>query len=180
MNCVAHFRADFERLLLDRRTKPGDQGVRGSTSQRLNRRRKHAADEPAPTGMRSGDARPVAIAEQYGQAVGSEHGADLIGAERDAGIGGRSSLAAFAVRLGAMHVRAVHLIQPERLRRQMQSLADPPAILGDRRWIIADMRAEIQTGIGPGAHAARAQRGRCANMRRRGPVGFDPCRVHSD
>ncbi|MCY1511937.1 hypothetical protein D9M68_463780 [compost metagenome] len=72
----------------------------------------------------------------------------------------------------------MHLLQEHRPRADR--LLQPAAVLGDVRGVVGHMAAEVQALIASGRHAAVARGAQRAHVRRRGPFGHQPLRIHRD
>ncbi len=124
--------------------------------------------QAAPACVGSRDRRPGPITQQDRQAVGDHDDAHVAGAARDARIGLRKRRCL----LGLHHARAMHLLQPARLGREVRAQA--LAIAADCRGIVVDMLREVHGIEGRAADAAVARGDQAVHASRRRPVRHDP------
>ena len=100
--------------------------------------------DPAPTAMQRRHARPVAIAKQYRQAIGGEHGAHHTLCRRTGAVG----LGA-GIRIGGVdHMGAMLLFQPTRPNPDTQSRIKRTAVSAHRGRIIARVLGQVERIIG--------------------------------
>lgn len=161
----AHFRPHFECVRSDGGPEPGED-VGRRAGHPLHHLRQHPGSKPPPAGVRCRDDRALAVAEQYRQTVGGQHGAHAARTARDRRIG-----AAATVVVGIQHVRAVHLVHPPRFRRQTGAQQRPVGRHGLR--IVADMRRRIETVERRATDTTEPRRDAGLHGCRRRPVGQD-------
>lgn len=170
---VTHLGPDFKRSGPDRRPEPRNE-LCGIRLQRSHGGFEHTADEPAPTRMRHTDSCARTIREHDRQAIGRHHHADAAGPESHGGVGtrrrgpGRGRPGMFD------DVAAVHLLEPERLRRQLRCGSQQRTVRTHVLRIVTDVLGEIETRVRLRAQAAAAQRRERVHVRRDVPAGRQP------
>jgi hypothetical protein len=164
--CIAYLWADLECGRPDRRPQP-DQHFIGRDRQNVQRGLEHATSQPAPTGMCCGNSGSGTITEQYRQAVRSQHGTSLARRLAPTGIG---SLA--ASRCGTDSNTRMHLLQPDRIAPEhfLKMLPIP----GNRRRLVTDMIAQIETLDRRDTDTASPRGHTGMDACRGGPLGYEP------
>ena len=168
---------DFEGRGTDSGPDPREQLVAGNPK-RLHSPRQHASGQAAPTGMGCSNTRPGPVAKQHGQAVGGQHRTDAClsagGGVVHADVGSRWPPRP-PCRLG--HSNPMNLIEPERLRGQLERPTQASPILENGCGMITNMGAEIEAGVPAAADTSKPQRGGGPDVGGRRPVRLDPLQV---
>jgi len=128
-----------------------------------------AAAEPAPAGVHRSDAGALAVTQKQRETVGGEYGTD------DARSGGKAPVRlGFRWRVDTVDdAGPMDLTQPERLIRELKSLPEPFPVFPHMPGYIADVKCQIQAGIGRAADTAEAGTGVGADAGRYRPIGDD-------
>ncbi|HYC10654.1 MAG TPA: hypothetical protein VEC10_13520, partial [Steroidobacteraceae bacterium] len=98
----------------------------------------------APSGVRRSDGGAVARCEKDGQAIRYLHDADPTGSTADDGVRRHLGCAPLRPPLELGHVGAVNLLDPGRLRGQLELCTQAPAILNDCGRRITHMRTHVE------------------------------------
>ena len=167
--------ADFVAPGTGRRSDPRHE-VRGRCAHGRQRRLQHALRQPRPAGVRGRDLAAVLRREHHRQAVGGEDGQHHAPRRRDERVGDGLRCSGIGRHVHAHDIRAMHLLQPVRRRRQAGQFGQLRAVARHRGRIVAVGRvlvAQVEVVERRLRHArAMAQRGERVHAPRRGPGGL--------